>query len=362
VSSKPSKPKAAQASEASPTDRLSERKGRILRALVHQYVRTGEPVGSEAISQVVRLGVSSATIRNELAALEEMGYLTQPHTSAGRIPTDAGYRYFVDTLPETIRLRDPERREIVHFFGEALADVDEILRGTTHLLSRLTRYASLALGPSREGSSIARMELVNLGSVALLLVVFDTGRVDKRVLELPPETTDEHLERISRGLSERFRGWTIAKARATAAEQARVASEPDRAILTRVSEELVSIQESAASADHVFLGGVANIAVEESFQRHETLREIFEALERETEVLELLRDASTRPFAVTIGNESPMTGMWDASFVGAPFGTAEHALGTIGVVGPTRMDYVAAIAAVRAVASRLSEAVEALSR
>ena len=125
-------------------------------------MRSGEPIGSEAISQVVQLGVSSATIRNELAALEEMGYLTQPHTSAGRIPTDAGYRYFVDTLPGTTRLRDPERREIVHFFGEALADVDEILRGTTHLLSRLTRYASLALAPSREASSLARMELVNL--------------------------------------------------------------------------------------------------------------------------------------------------------------------------------------------------------
>jgi heat-inducible transcriptional repressor len=362
VSTKPSRSKPATPGEAASTHRLSERKGRILRALVHLYVRSGEPVGSEAISQVVKLGVSSATIRNELAALEEMGYLTQPHTSAGRIPTDAGYRYFVDTLPETIRLRDPERREIVHFFGEALADVDEILRGTTHLLSRLTRYASLALGPSRQESSIARMELVNLGSAALLLVVFDTGRVDKRVIELPPETTDEHLERISRGLWERYRGWNVAEARAAAAEQARGVSDPDRAILTRVAEELASIQESADSADHVFLGGVANIAVEESFQRHETLREIFEALERETEVLELLRDASHRPIAVTIGNESPMTGMWDASFVAAPFGTSERSLGTIGVVGPTRMDYVAAITAVRAVAARLSEAVEALSR
>src|SRR5438094_140722 len=125
--SKPEVPKRAQ--PPAQVERLSDRKDRILRALVHLYVRSGEPIGSEAIAQVVRLGVSSATIRNELAALEEMGYLTQPHTSAGRIPTDAGYRYFVDTLPETIRLRHPERREIVHFFGEALADVDEILRG-----------------------------------------------------------------------------------------------------------------------------------------------------------------------------------------------------------------------------------------
>ena len=363
MSTKQSKPKLPRGAEPSAqVERLSERKDRILRALVHLYVRSGEPIGSEAISQVVRLGVSSATIRNELAALEEMGYLTQPHTSAGRIPTDAGYRYFVDTLPGTIRLRDPERREIVDFFGEALADVDEILRGTTHLLSRLTRYASLALAPSREASSVARMELVNLGSAALLLVVFDTGRVDKRVLDLPPETTDEHMDRISRGLWERFRGWTLPAARTAAAEQARGVSDPERAILVRVAEELASIEEAAGSPEHVFLGGAANIAVEESFQRHETLREIFEALERETEVLELLREASNRPIAVTIGAESPMTGMWDASFVAASYGAGERTLGTIGVVGPTRMDYAAAITAVRAVAARLSEAVEALSR
>jgi heat-inducible transcriptional repressor len=360
--SKQSKPEPRKQSDSAiPAERLSERKDRILRALVHLYVRSGEPVGSEAISQVVQLGVSSATIRNELSALEEMGYLTQPHTSAGRIPTDAGYRYFVDTLPGTTRLRDPERREVVHFFGEALADVDEILRGTTHLLSRLTRYASLALAPSREASALARVELVNLGSAALLLVVFDTGRVDKRAIELPPETTDEQLERISRGLWERFRGWTLSAARGAVAEQARGTSDPERAILARVADELGSIDEPAGSTEHVFLGGAANIAVEESFQRRETLREIFEALERETEVLELLREASNQPFAVTIGAESPMTGMWDASFVAASYGTGDKALGTIGVVGPTRMDYAAAITAVRAVAARLSEAVEALS-
>src|SRR5437762_6855614 len=117
---------------------LSDRKAAILRALVRHYIRTGEPVGSEVLAQSSGLGVSSATIRNELAALEEMGYLTQPHTSAGRVPTDLGYRYFVDLLPSRTRLKDPERRAIVHFFGEALSDVDEILRGTTQLLAHLT--------------------------------------------------------------------------------------------------------------------------------------------------------------------------------------------------------------------------------
>src|SRR5947208_11561926 len=156
---------------------LSERKAAILRALVRHYIRTGEPVGSEALTAAAGLRVSSATIRNELAALEELGYLTQPHTSAGRAPTDLAYRYYVDLLPARPRLRDAERRAIVGFFDEALADVDQILRGTTILLSRLTRYASLALAPSQKGAVIARAELISLGTATMLLVGFDTGRV-----------------------------------------------------------------------------------------------------------------------------------------------------------------------------------------
>src|SRR5438477_12731240 len=126
---------------------LSERKVAILRALVRHYIRTGEPVGSEALTQSAGLRVSSATIRNELASLEELGYLTQPHTSAGRAPTDQAYRFYVDMLPARSRLRDTERRQIVHFFDDALSDVDHILRVTTVLLLRLTRYASLPIAP-----------------------------------------------------------------------------------------------------------------------------------------------------------------------------------------------------------------------
>src|SRR6266540_236180 len=264
---------------------LSERKAAILRALVRLYIRTGEPVGSEALAASAGLGVSPATIRNELASLEEMGYLTQPHTSAGRAPTDLAYRSYVDMLPARPRLRDPERKAIVHFFDEALADVDDILRGTTHLLSRLTRYASLALAPSQRETAIARAELVRLGTATLLLVVFDTGQVDKRLIDLPAE----------------------------------------------------------------------------AFNRRETLRQIYEALERESAVLGLLREAAANaPLGVMIGRENAMPEMWEASVVAAPF-AAGGAIGSIGVVGPLRMDYAVAISAVRAVAERLSAAVEALS-
>ena len=337
-----------------PTGELSERKAALLRDLVRLFIRTGEPVGSEALSASTQLGVSSATIRNELAALEEMGYLTQPHTSAGRMPTDRGYRYFVDMLPARTRLKDPDRRAIVGFFDDALADVDEILRGTTHLLSRLTRYASLALAPSTRESPIARAELIPVGSSTLLLVVFENGRVEKRQIDLPAALKPADVDRLSRALDETLRGLTLHEGKALAERGPHDRAHPD--VYERVAAALGSIDE-ATEAEHVFLGGVSNIAAEEAFQRRETLREMLEALERESEILRLLRDAATTPpVTVTIGRENPVTGMWEASIIAAPYAAG----GTIGVVGPLRMDYVSAISAVREVAERLSAAVEAL--
>src|SRR5919204_4091131 len=180
---------------------LSDRKAEILRALVRHYIRTGEPVGSESLAGAAGLLVSSATIRNELAALEELGYLTQPHPSAGRVPTDMAYRSYVDLLPSRPRLREAERKAIIHFFDQALSDVDAILRGTTHLLSRLTRYASLALAPSQRETAIARAELIRLGTANLLLVVFDTGQIEKRLVEVPADATEDEIDGISRSMN-----------------------------------------------------------------------------------------------------------------------------------------------------------------
>ncbi len=337
---------------------LSPRKAAILTALVEQYIRSGEPVGSEAVAAASSLGVSSATIRNELASLEEMGYLTQPHTSAGRAPTDLAYRYYVNLLPPVPRLRSAERRAIVHFFDEALANVDEMLRGTTQLLSRLTHYASLALAPSPTETRIARAELVNLGTTTLLLVVFETGQVEKRVLELPA-AREREIEDVSRTVIESFRGNTVNAARETARERAHAAAGNQRVILERVADALGSIGQGGETT-HIFLGGVANIAAEAAFERRETLRRIYQALERESAILRLLRQAAlTPPVSVMIGRENPLPEMWEASVIAAPFVAGGGAVGTIGVVGPTRMDYLAAISAVREVAKRLSAAADA---
>ena len=305
--------------------------------------------------------MSPATIRNELAALEEMGFLTQPHTSAGRIPTDLGYRLYVDYLPSRTRLREPERRAIIGFFDEALSDVDQILMGTTRLLAKLTRHASVTLVPRRREAGILRLELIGMGTSSLVLVVLDTGQVEKRVIELPEGAVLQDAELLTARVGDAVKAQTLAAARQETRRRADAVDTPeaDRAVLGSLADALDSI-EGAAEAEHVLYGGVSNIAAELAFDRRETLRGIFEALERETEILELLRlAAEDPPVRITIGHENPVTGMWEASMVAAAYGGGQQ-LGTIGIVGPIRMDYAGAIASVRAVADRLSAAVEAL--
>jgi heat-inducible transcriptional repressor len=304
---------------------LGARKGAVLNAVVEEYVHSGEPVGSETIAESSGLGVSSATIRNEMAALEELGYLTHPHTSAGRIPTDTAYRHYVDTLPHGVRLRETHRRAIAGYFAEAIMDLEEVLKGSVQLLSRLTQYAGLAVPPGAAEEPIVRLELIDMGPTVMILAVGQHGRVDKRV-----------IDRLLKLAAE--------------------ASTSQHDLLLHVAETLRTATQGEGAA-HVVVGGVSNLTDEAQTWRRQTLRRLFETLEREQEMLQVLQDvtADREDVWVTIGAEHPTTGEWDASIVTAPFKAGDATVGTIGVVGPTRMDYLSAMASVRAVAKRLSE-------
>ncbi len=333
---------------------LGARKLVVLRAVIEEYVRSGEPVGSETISERSGLGVSSATIRNEMAALEELGYLSHPHTSSGRIPTDAGYRKYVDALPPGGRLRDQQRRAIAGFFAETMIDLEEVLRGTTRLLSRLTQYAGLAVPPSGSEEAILRVELLEVGSALMILMVGQHGGVEKLIVERPDGLSADDLARLERMLAEAFGGKGLAEAQASVLRLAGESAGPHREVLLAVSDLFTGIQ-AGSRAHHIVVGGVANLADEAAHWRRETVRRLFEALERESDMLHLLRDVTSTDLSVTIGAEHPATGEWEASIVSAPFRAGDAALGTIGVVGPTAMDYVSVMASVRAVARRLSE-------
>jgi heat-inducible transcriptional repressor len=334
---------------------LGGRKKAVLSAVVTEYVRTGEPVGSETISERYQLGVSPATIRNEMSALEEMGYLSHPHTSAGRIPTDIGYRHYVDSLPAGGRLREAQRRAIGEFFKLAVLDLEEVLRGTTQLLSRLTQYAGLAVPPSASDERIVRIELVGIGSAVLILLVDQHGRVYKRIFDRPKGLEDAHLQPLSNRFSQVFGGLSPPEAMARALDLARRGDPQERAVLLPLTESFTELLEGSIP-EHMLVGGVANLAGEVSSWRHDTVRRLFEALETESEVIRLLREVSGgEGLSVTIGEEHPATGRWDAAVVAAPYRVRDVTLGSIGVVGPTRMDYLSVIAAVRAVARRVSD-------
>jgi heat-inducible transcriptional repressor len=333
---------------------LGARKLAVLRAVVEEYVRSGEPVGSETIAERSGLGVSSATIRNDMAALEELGFLTHPHTSAGRIPTDAGYRKYVDALPVGGRLRDQQRRAIAGFFAETMLDLEEVLRGTTQLLSRVTQYAGLAVPPSGPEEVVLRVELIEVGTALMVLVVGQHGRVDKLIVERPDELDGEGLVALERRLTEAFRGRALPDAQAAALKMAGETPDARRNVLLAVGDVFADMQ-TGARTHHIVVGGAANLADEAAHWRRETVRRLFEALERESEMLHLMRDVTAEDVSVTIGGEHPATGEWEASLVSAPFRAGDTALGSIGVVGPTAMDYLSVMASVRAVAKRLSE-------
>jgi heat-inducible transcriptional repressor len=328
--------------------------------VVRDYIRTGEPIGSGTLAGRHRLGVSAATIRNDMARLEQLGYLTHPHTSAGRLPTDLGYRFYVDTLGGLPPLSESHRRAIAASIDERVADVEDVMRRTAHLLSRMTHYAALALSPTVERTRVVRADLVWIGPGALLVVISDPGRVDKRMLDLPGEADEETVRRVS-DVTASFGGLTYPEARARALVRAREAAQAERAILGAVAEAFRDLEQEPGR-EHVFIGGVGNIAREEVFQHRETLRLLFDALDEEATILRFLRELATDEGDITvrIGRENPLAAMREASVVVSWYRVGDRPAGSIAVIGPTRMEYPTAMSTVAAVARRLSAVVEAL--
>jgi heat-inducible transcriptional repressor len=333
---------------------LNARKAAVLRAVVEAYVQTGEPVGSETVAERSGLGVSSATIRNEMAALEELGYLTHPHTSAGRIPTDAGYRFYVDTLPLGGRLKDAQKREIAKHFAEVILDLEEVLKGSVQLLSRLTQYAGLAVPPGASEEQVVRLELIDMGPTLMVLAVGQHGRVDKQIVDRPERLAPPDVAKAEARLGA-IRGLTYVEAQAALLRAAATAAGDEHDLLLMVADVL-RVAAIGERSTHVVVGGAANLADETQAWRRVTLRRLFESFEREQDLIRVLQEVGTgEDVNVAIGTEHPATGEWEAAIVAAPFRSGDQTVGTIGIVGPTRMDYLSAMATVRSVAKHLSD-------
>ena len=333
---------------------LDDRKARVLRALVSHYVRSGEPVGSKTLAERFRLGVSSATVRNEMAALEDAGFIYQPHTSAGRIPTDSGYRYFVDAWARDVKLPDQERRSIEQFFGEPRWELQDSLRRTAELLSHLTHHAAVVFAPALDRSVVRRVELVRLsGDRAMTLLVTDTGRVENHVVLIPEELDDVQLGHAAEMLNRLVDGVRLESAARTIRDGLDRFPLELRGAVAAVADVLDE-ELAAGEVEQVFLEGASNIVDEHKFADLETVRQVIGALEHRRLLLEVLADAlSTESLSVRIGSENLAQEMQLCSVITAPYGSDAAAVGSLAVVGPTRMDYRKTIAAVHEVAGAL---------
>jgi len=327
---------------------LDERKATILRAVVEEYIETAQPVGSGHIAPAV--SVSSATVRNDMVALEQDGYLAQPHTSAGRVPTEKGYRYFVDSLSGPGHLRSGQAQQVRTFFDKTHGELEQMLHDTSRLLSDLTEHTAMVIGPPHEVATIRAVHVVGLGSgVALLVLVLSNGAVDKRTIELDPDAGDDRLAAATAHLSTHLIGRGL-----TAVDSARhpvpPSGDPRTDAITAVA--LAALRETPDGDEHVFVGGASRMAM--AFDAVEKVREVLGILEQQYVVVTVLRDVLDRGLQVAIGTETGLEPLAECSLVVSPYEIEGEVAGTIGVLGPTRMNYPQALAAVAVVSKRLS--------
>ena len=333
---------------------LDDRKLSVLRAIVEDFVATNEPVGSKALSDRHSLGVSPATIRNDMAQLEEEGYIHQPHTSAGRVPTDKGYRLFVDRLSQVRPLSGAERKAIAAFLDGA-GDLDDVIRRTVRLLAQLTRQVAVVQYPSLSRSEVRHVELVHLAPNRLLLVLItDTGRVDQRVLELPAVLSTEDVTVLRDAVNSALQGRHLADAPDLVETLPEQVSVPLRPVMLSVSTVLLE-QLIESPEERIMLGGTANLT-RSALDFPGTIRPVLEALEEQVVLLKLIGEQQAPSLlTVRIGEENAIEGLRSTSVVSVGYGSGDTALAGLGVLGPTRMDYPGTMSAVRAVARYVGE-------
>ncbi|MFX0595194.1 heat-inducible transcriptional repressor HrcA [Melissospora conviva] len=333
---------------------LDERKLDVLRAIVEDYVATQEPVGSRALVERHQLGVSPATVRNDMAVLEEEGFIRQPHTSAGRVPTDRGYRLFVDRLSRIKPLSPAERRAIERFMAGAV-DLDDVVHRTVRLLAQLTRQVAVVQYPSLARSAVRHLELVPISTTRLMLVMItDTGRVEQRLVEMPGPTPGEDVTELRRLVNEKLCGKKLSDTPPLVQTLVEEASPLLRGAMTCLAtvllETLVERHE-----ERIALAGTANLTRGGLLDFQGSLRPVLEALEEEVVLLKLIGETEPSATRVRIGDENEIDNLRATSVVSAGYGPGSTIVGGLGVLGPTRMDYPGTIATVRAVARYVGE-------
>jgi heat-inducible transcriptional repressor len=336
--------------EATASVDLDARKAAILNAVVTEYIGSAQPVGSQHVVEAPGVSVSSATVRSDMAALERDGFLAQPHTSAGRIPTDKGYRFFVDHLAAPGSLDPSGRQQVRQFFDHAHGEIELMLERTSGLLADLTDCTAMVVGPSHESATIRSVQLVGLGPrLALLVVVLADGAVQKQSIEFAEDIDEGRLSDAAARLAAHSLGMPLTQVGLTPAPTGHA---PTDAVVAAGVAALRSLGASDG-AEQLFVGGSSRMAA--AFDAVETVRSVLTILEQQLVVVTLLRDILDTGLTVAIGTEHGMEPLASCAIVVMPVSVDGVGAGTIGLLGPTRMNYPLALAAARVVGDRLGE-------
>jgi heat-inducible transcriptional repressor len=320
--------------------RLTPRDREILRDVILTYVLSAEPVSSRSVAKRGLLGLSAATIRNAMADLEEWGYLAQPHTSAGRVPTAAAYHLFIESMMQARKLSSREKRYIDDTLSEGATDADQMMGTASHLLSELTQSVGIVVTPALGDTVLKAIDFVPLsGRKVLCVVVSATGFIDNKVIETEEEISREELVRIANQLSETFAGQTLRQIR----EKLLRMMADDRAQIDRVfalTIELASAGLPASQAPGVVVDGTSILLSRPELSDIQRVRRVFEAFADKARLVKILNQCiQGGGVRVLIGDDSDLTSELDFSLVGTSYGVGQQALGTLGILGPSRMDY-----------------------
>ncbi len=342
---------------------MDDRRATVLQAVVEKFILDAQPVGSQAVVDATGLAVSPATIRHELGMLESGGFLEQPHTSAGRVPTEAGYRFFVDHLAPG-RLSAADARKVRAFFAHAQGQIEGKLAQTSQLLSQLTTYAALVVAPSHDGEAIRSAQFVSLGSGHLMfLLVASSGAIERIFVDAAPDLTSQPAAQGDRpsdveAANSWLEGLLVDQPRLALRKlandddvRARATAQLSEGAASLVVTVLTQLAGDPAEPAELYVGGASNVTGQ--FDAIDTVRSVLSLLEEQLMVVRLLSDLVERGLSVAIGTETGMEPLAECSVVVAPYTVDGQPAGSVGLVGPTRMDYAKALAAVRVVSDRL---------
>jgi heat-inducible transcriptional repressor len=318
---------------------LSERQRLILNAIIDDYIRSAEPVGSRTISKRTDIGYSPATIRNDMSDLEELGYLEQPHTSAGRIPSNKGYRYYVDHLVTLGSMQQMDVELTKSFFAEKIQQVEQIIQQAASIMSTLTSYTSIALGPEMFNNTLKHIQLIPLNTEsAVAIIVTNTGHVENKTVNIPSDVPMNELERFVNMLNAKLSGVPLVQLRS------KLYSEVGNELGKYASryEELLKMLEGVLDTQHedkLYLSGMTNILNQPEFKDVDKIKSIFDLFDDANPQLMKMFTGTPQGIQVRIGAENSLQAIQQCSLITATYSIDGQSLGTIGILGPTRMEY-----------------------